>query len=235
MWKEGPGNLIGAHCEFGNSPVNSFTDPVLPIYLRNGFHCAIGDDQPAWENGRHCGKCYRITYDGNGGTDPGKAGSAVIMVSDSGAGSPPPGHFDCTMDSFEAITGSRTGKFPMEFEEVTCDLVEKGPVIIDWANEGNAWFCKMMFENIGGWGGLEEVELCIDGKNCKPIKRFSGATWTGCPGNGATGSKSVWKLTQLSPKDGSKETIECTCNIKWPFPPKEGGRRCQCPTNFKGR
>merc|ERR1712146_134218 len=47
---------------------------------------------------------------------------------------------------------------------------------------GNAYYCKMMFENVGGWGSVESVRLCLDGSsNCGNLQRSGGATWTGCP------------------------------------------------------
>jgi len=93
--------LIGSQCEYANAPVGSTTDPMLPSYLRTGFHCAIGDANPGFGKGEHCGKCYELvsTSDrGTGGT-PGKKGSAIVTVSNGGAGGP--AHFDCIMESFE--------------------------------------------------------------------------------------------------------------------------------------
>lgn len=225
MWAENDA-LIGSQCEYANDPVNSLTDPMLPHYLRKGFHCAIGDSNPGFGKGEHCGKCYRVTASsskGRGGT-PGKAGSAEIMVSNGGAGGP--AHFDCIMESFEQITGARTGIFDMTFEEITCTGLKGGPVVINWADK-NAYYCKMMFENIGGWGQLEAVEGCLGGK-CAKLQQFAGATWTGCPGG--SGSSMKWKLTQKTPS-GKRETITCTCTGSWPW---ATGKRCKCPTNFKG-
>lgn len=222
MWQKSNG-LIGSQCEFGNAPVNSETDPMLPVYLRNGFHCAIGDSNPGFGKGENCGKCYRLESTGEG-TDPGKIGSAVVMVSNGGAGGP--SHFDCILPSFEAITGSNTGIFHITYEEVTCDLVKGGPVIINWADQ-NAYYCKMMFENVGSWGSLESVEMCIDGSKCKKLELFAGQTWTGCPGG--KGNAATWKLTQKNPKGGS-ETISCKCSGSWPW---KTGYRCDCPDNFR--
>merc|ERR1719421_2523270 len=86
MWAE-ESALIGAQCEFANDPINSVTDKVLTPYMRNGFHCAIGDE---FGNGEHCGKCFRITSlndDGIYGT-PGHKGSAVIQITNGGSGGP---------------------------------------------------------------------------------------------------------------------------------------------------
>lgn len=227
MWAENDA-LIGSQCEYANAPVNSLTDPMLPSYLRTGFHCAIGDANPGFGKGEHCGKCYRVTSTsdrGRGGT-PGRKGSAIVMVSNGGAGGP--AHFDCIMESFEKITGARTGIFDVDFEEVTCDEITGGPVVINWADK-NAYYCKMMFENIGGWGQLESVEACLNGNKCQKMQRFAGATWTGCPGG--HGSSMLFKLTQKSPA-GQTETISCNCAGSWPW---NTGKRCTCPSNFEGK
>jgi len=216
---------MGAQCEYANPPVNSLTDTVMPSYLRSGFHCAIGDSNPGFGKGEHCGTCYRLTSlkdDGVSGT-PGSKGSAVVMVSNGGAGGD--AHFDCILESFEEITGAETGIFDVEFEQVVCEDVTGGPVVINWADE-NAYYCKMMFENIGGWGQLESVKACLDGSQCKQMTQFSGATWTDCPTG--TGSSMTFELVQRSPA-GAESTITCECSGKWPWPT---GQRCTCPTNF---
>lgn len=224
MWANNDA-LIGSQCEYANAPVNSLTDPVLPHYLRRGFHCAIGDSNPAFGKGEHCGKCYKIealSDTGTGGT-PGRKGSAEIMVSNGGAGGP--AHFDCIMDSHKAITGSNTGIWDITFEEVKCTGLTGGPVVINWADK-NAYYCKMMFENIGGWGQLESVEACINGNKCGKLNRFAGATWSGCPTG--PGNSITWKLTQKSPS-GQMKSISCPCSGSWPW---NTGYRCKCPTNF---
>merc|ERR1712039_839421 len=130
--------------------------PVLPSYLRSGFHCAIGDSSPGFGKGEQCGLCYKLTSlndNGVAGT-PGSKGSAVVMVSNGGAGGE--AHFDCILESFKEITGAETGIFDVEFEQVRCDDVTGGPVVINWADQ-NAHYCKMMFENIGSWGNLDRL------------------------------------------------------------------------------
>lgn len=231
MWANNDA-LIGAQCEYANAPINSIKDPILPGYLRTGFHCAIGDSNPGFGKGENCGKCYELislSDKGTGGT-PGKIGPPTkIMVSNGGAGGP--AHFDCIMESFEKITGARTGIFDITFEEVTCDDSgmsdsTKGIVVTNWADK-NAYYCKMMFGNVGGWGSLESVEMCINGSKCKKLQLFAGATWTGCPGG--EGSSTLWKFTQKSAKDGSKKTVSCNCSQKWPW---NTGQKCLCSENF---
>jgi len=226
MWAQNSA-LIGSQCEFANAPVNSITDPVLPHYLRSGWHCAIGDANPGFGKGENCGKCYRLTSLSNTGTGgtPGKKSSAVVMVSNGGAGGP--AHFDCIMESFKDITGASTGIFDVEFEEVMCENMAGGPVVINWADK-NAYYCKMMFENIAGWGSLKSVKACL-GSNCKQLSRFAGATWTGCPG-GSSSSGISFELMQESPS-GQQSKITCMCSGLWPW---ATGKRCTCPTNFAG-
>jgi len=219
-------SLIGSQCEYANAPVDSVEDPVLASYLRNKYHCAIGDSNPGFGKGEHCGTCYRLTSlndDGTAGT-PGKKGEAVVMVSNGGAGGD--AHFDCILESFQDITGASTGIFDIEFEQVPCDEVTGTPVVINWADQ-NAYYCKMMFQNIGGWGQLDSVRACLDDDNCADMQQFSGATWTGCP-KGA-GSSMTFELTQRNPA-GEVSTISCTCEGAWPWP---NGERCTCPDNFE--
>jgi len=155
---------------------------------------------------------------------PGSAGSAVVMVSNGGAGGS--AHFDCIMEGFEEITGARTGIFDIEFQQVPCVDVVGGPVVINWADQ-NAYYCKMLFGNVGGWGQLESVLACLDGKGCKEMQRFAGATWTGCPTG--TGNKMTFELRQRSPS-GEESAVSCECLGSWPWP---NGQRCSCPTNFE--
>lgn len=217
--------LIGSQCEYANAPVNSLTDKALPSYLRSGYHCAIGDANPGFGKGEQCGLCYKLTSlndDGVAGT-PGSKGSAVVMVSNGGAGGD--AHFDCILESFKDITGAETGIFDVEFQQVPCDDVTGTPVVINWADQ-NAYYCKMMFENIGGWGQLDSVRACLDDGSCTQMQQHSGATWTGCPtGNG---SSMTFELKQRSPS-GATATITCECSGAWPWPT---GQRCTCPSNF---
>jgi len=150
-------------------------------------------------------------------------GSAVVMVSNGGAGGA--AHFDCILESFAEITGAETGIFDVDFAEVPCTRITGNPVVINWADQ-NAYYCKMMFENIGGWGSLKSVRACVDGGNCGDMSLFSGATWTGCPQG--TGNTISFELTQEAPS-GAEATINCDCPGSWPWPT---GQRCECQTNF---
>jgi len=144
-------------------------------------------------------------------------GSATIMAVDHVDGN---SHFDCIRDAWDKITGQSPGILPMQFTQVPCDGVSGNPVIVNWADK-NAYYCKMMFENVGGWGGVDGVHMCIDGGNCGDLTLFQGATWTGCPQG--EGNSATFTLSQR----GSKVT--CNCQSSWPW---DHGARCNCPSNF---
>jgi len=201
-------NLIGAQCEYANPPVNSVTDSVLPKELRDGMHCAI--DSAWFGNGERCGNCYNIYYKGK---------TVNVMVSNGGAGGGSY-HFDCIDTAWKAITGAPPGVTTVEFEQTYCHGISGGPVIINWADK-NAYYCRMMFENVGGWGTVDGVRACL-GSKCTDLQRDRSAAWKGCP----TGTGSSMKFT-LRQKGHS---IDCECKISWPW---DHGKRCTCPTNFK--
>jgi len=48
--------------------------------------------------------------------DPGRPGSLVVQIVDSGSAKT----FDCHVDAFEEIIGARTGVFPITYEPVDC-------------------------------------------------------------------------------------------------------------------
>jgi len=59
------------------------------------MYCAVSED--LYQKGKGCRQCYRVSWDGVGGTDPGTPGSTEIQVVDSGAGGVD--HFDCYLDA----------------------------------------------------------------------------------------------------------------------------------------
>jgi len=221
MWTSSNQALIGSACGFANGPVSSQTDGVLASYLRSGSHCAIGTSRPGYGQGEQCGACYLLTSlddKGRSGT-PGHKGSSVVMISNSGAGES--GRFDCISDSFHKITGARSGEFNINFKQVRCTGVRGNPSIINFEGN-NENYCKMMFENVGGWGTLSGVKACLHGGSCQHMRRAGGQTWTGCPHG--RGSGMTFELSQRS-----QSRVTCNCPISWPWPT---GRRCSCQRNF---
>jgi hypothetical protein len=228
-------SLIDGQCEFAGVPVNSTTDPILANYLRDGMHCAIGDETPAFGNGERCGGCYRVRSMSRCGMNGelevcGTMSEAVVMVSSSGPAGP--GRFDCFPEAFEAITGAASGDFSIEFEETECTAIQTTPSVVQFSPP-NPYFCKLMFENIGGWGTLESVEGCLGDSQlgsagCTEMRRNGGQAWTDCPQG--TSNKIQFYLRQVDPS-GERSQIECVCRGEWPW---ALGDSCTCGANFGG-
>merc|ERR1711981_1437124 len=103
MWTADPNAIQASSCEYAQPASTSGGNPQwLVPYVNSKKYCAVSSD--LFENGAGCGKCFRIVYDGVGGTDSGQAGSEIIQVVDSGAGGQK--HFDCFVDTFSTITGT---------------------------------------------------------------------------------------------------------------------------------
>lgn len=228
-------SLLDGQCDFAGVPVNSTTDPMLANYLRDGMHCAIGDELPAFGNGERCGGCYRVRSTKNCGMDGdwevcGTMSEAVVMVSTGGIIGP--GRFDCFPEAFEAITGAVSGEFSIEFEEAECTAIQTTPSVVQYSDP-NPYFCKVMFENMGGWGTLDSVEGCLGDSEsgsagCTKMRRLSGQAWTDCPQG--TSNKIRFHLSQVDPL-GEESQIECVCKGAWPW---ALGDSCACGANFGG-
>jgi hypothetical protein len=233
-WLSVSATPMDGSCEFMKDPIDSTTDPLLSFYLRQGMHCSIGTDSPAYGNGERCGACYRVRSTSNEGWSgdspvPGAMSEAVVTVSTGGITGA--GRFDCFPEAFEAITGAATGEFAIEFEQVECEAIQSPPAVTSFEEE-NAYFCKLVFNNIGGWGTLRAVEACLgEGRsNCRGMSRFSGQAWQDCPTG--SGESMTFFLTQQDPSGQGNETVECVCPGAWPW---ERGDSCTCGgANFRG-
>lgn len=229
-WVSVSATPLDGSCEFMKNPINSTTNPMLATYLRQGMHCSIGQNSPAYANGEACGACYKVksTSDqGWSGDSPvlGAASEAIVMVSTGGITGT--GRFDCFPEAFAAITGASTGEFAIEFEEAECDAIQKAPSVTNFG-EKNAYYCKMVFNNIGQWGTLSSVEACLgEGRsNCLEMVRLSGQAWQNCPVGES--DKITFFLTQQDPS-GQDDTVDCICQGDWPW---EFGDSCTCGVNF---
>merc|ERR1711920_392366 len=175
-------------------------------YVASRAYCAA--DDALYEQGATCGACFRVSYDGSPATDPGRPGSMVVQIVDSGSAKT----FDCQVDAFEAITGSRTGVFPITYEPVDCEVaaddVHSGPVATVLDGD-NAWYTKVIFSNLPT--AVESAELIVNGASVG-MSRVGGATWKASPG-GATGSASFVLVLQ----DGSRVDLG-SCFDTWPVP-----------------
>lgn len=174
MWTSNPTEIKGSSCEYAQSVSTAQGSSWLEPYVVPTHYCAVND--VLYQNGLGCGSCFKISYNGVGGTDPGLAGgnSAIVQVVDSGSDK----EFDCFLDVFTIITGSSTGIFPITYTSVPCTTsisTEATPsptvVILDG---DNAWYVKVLIA--GGRTSVQALQLTL-GTTTYPMERVSGATW----------------------------------------------------------
>lgn len=70
-----PGPLAGSSCGYAQPESVMQGDKWLKPHVDKQMYCAVNDD--LWQGGEGCGKCYKISYNGVGGTDPGEAGKGM--------------------------------------------------------------------------------------------------------------------------------------------------------------
>merc|ERR1712117_556950 len=113
------GIIVGGSCEYASSAIGGVGAPsATSPYVASRAYCAADDG--LYKQGATCGACFRVSYDGSEATDAGRPGSMVVQIVDSGSAKT----FDCQVDAFEAITGSRTGVFPITYEPVDCETAD---------------------------------------------------------------------------------------------------------------
>merc|ERR1719499_2254952 len=125
MWSDNPTIIVGGSCEYANAAGGGINSPsATSPYVASRAYCAA--DDALYEQGATCGACFRVSYDGSEATDPGRPGSMVVQIVDSGSAKT----FDCQIDAFENITGAMTGMFPITYEPVDCEIADGlGPVV----------------------------------------------------------------------------------------------------------
>lgn len=202
MWSDSPTTVIGGSCEYANAANGGLSSPAATSpYIGARAYCAA--DAALYNSGATCGSCYRVSYDGSEATDAGRAGSLVVQIVDSGSAKT----FDCQVDAFEAITGARTGVFPITYTPVDCDTAASGATatVLDG---GNAWYTKVIFSNLSQ--AVVSAELIV-GKQSFSMQRAGGATWSANTG-GATGVASF----RLALEGGHEVVIDGCFAGSWP-------------------
>ncbi|GKY99169.1 hypothetical protein MPSEU_000872400 [Mayamaea pseudoterrestris] len=214
MWTTSPTTVQGSSCEYASSTaISGGATPWLINYVNPGMYCAVSDD--LYESGVTCGSCYRVSYSGSGGSDPGKAGSAVIQVVDSGAGGSK--HFDCYLTAHQAISGANTGVFPVAYAKVNCKRSPLAAVVLDG---NNAYYTKVLFA--GGVTGVKAARITI-GTVTTQMYKVSGATWAAS----LTGATNKAVSFQLTFSDGTMGSISgCFGSNTWPV---ATGTQCVMP------
>lgn len=200
MWTESPSAVLGSSCEYAGATSTANSASWLEPYVNQHRYCAVNDQMH--QMGMGCGECFVIEYSGQGGTDPGRAGSAVIQVVDSGSAK----EFDCYLNVFEEITGSSTGIFPIAYTKIPCEVTGPTAVILDG---NNAWYVKVLFA--GGSAGVQAARMAIGSTNYS-MERVSGATWKA----NLSGKENQAVTFHLSFSDGSEKTITNCFPGGWP-------------------
>ena len=103
-------------CEYAQPDSTTDGATWLEPYVSQNRFCGVNFE--LYQSGMGCGDCYVLEYSGQGGTNPGRPGSATVQVVDSGGGA----EFNCFLDVFTEITGSDTGEFPITYSKVPCDV-----------------------------------------------------------------------------------------------------------------
>eukprot|EP00927_Polykrikos_kofoidii_P006047 TRINITY_DN12440_c0_g1_i1.p1 TRINITY_DN12440_c0_g1~~TRINITY_DN12440_c0_g1_i1.p1 ORF type:complete len:290 (+),score=19.95 TRINITY_DN12440_c0_g1_i1:98-871(+) len=204
MWSKSPTIIVGASCEYANAAsgglqAHSATSP----YVAQRAYCAV--NRSLYGGGAGCGKCFRVSYDGSPATDPGRPGSLVVQVVDSGSSKT----FDCQVNAFQAISGAATGIFPVSYQPVDCNTAAGQGAVATVLDGNNAWYTKVIFSNLPR--AVVGAELLVAGARV-PMSRLSGATWTASPG-GKTGAASFEVVLE-----GGVRIKLPGCFASWPVP-----------------
>jgi hypothetical protein len=200
MWTSSPSAVQGSSCEYAQPASTAKGSSWLVPHVNALRYCAVSD--ALYKGGLGCGQCYRITYAGVGGTDPGKAGSDIIQVVDSGSAK----EFDCFLDAFTAITGAVTGVFPIQYAPVSCTA---SPPIIVVLDGNNSYYVKVLLA--GGTTSVKSASLQI-GSTTYTLDRVSGATWKAAL-SGRTDQQVSFTILYT---DGVTETVSRCFGGIWP-------------------
>jgi len=200
MWTSDPSVVTGSSCGYADPTATADGSAWLAPYVNKNLFCAA--NSAIFDNGAGCGTCYKISYSGTGGTDPGRKGSAIIQIVDSGSAK----EFDCELTVFQKITGATTGIFPVKYKEVPCKAT---PVTITILDGDNAFYVKVLVA--GGTTGVKALSIKVGTVTTK-MSVSSGATWAASL-SGATNVPVQFKVTFT---DGTKTTVKKCFKSGWP-------------------
>jgi hypothetical protein len=194
------GSVVGGKCEYANPANGGAGSPAATSpHVVSGRYCGVSEKMFA--GGASCGACYKVSYSGEGGTNPGKAGSAVVQVVNQASEV-----FACHKDVFQTITGATTGIFPITYTEVPCE-VESVVGVATVLDGNNAYYTKAIFSDLPH--AVSSARLKI-GKKSFPMNRAGGATFSANT-DGTLASASF----ELTLADGSINTL-ASCFKSWP-------------------
>ena len=201
-WTSSYSDVQGGSCEYAHVDSVYQGDLWNVPYIHTGMHCAVSSD--LFNDGEGCGKCFELDYGGKGGTNPASAGSAIIQVTNSGAGGSD--HFDCFDNAFYQLTGITTGIFPISYREMDCPQATNVYIVV--LGGSNPWYIKVLVA--GGHTSVSAMSIELDGRTIS-MGRNSGATWIA---DGLDNRKGPARFV-VTFSDGSTETVG-NCFPEWP-------------------
>jgi len=161
------GSVVDGKCEYADTTNGGAKSPAATSpHVVSGRYCGVSEQMFA--GGASCGACYKVSYSGEGGTNPGRAGSAVVQVVNQASEV-----FACHKDVFQAITGATTGIFPITYTEVACE-VESQVGVATVLDGKNAYYTKAIFSDLPH--AVTSAKLKI-GKKSFLMDRVAGATF----------------------------------------------------------
>lgn len=194
------GSVVDGKCEYADTTNGGAKSPAATSpHVVSGRYCGVSEKMFA--GGASCGACYKISYSGEGGSNPGRAGSAVVQVVNQASED-----FACHKDVFNTITGATTGIFPITYTEVACE-VQSAVGVATVLDGKNAYYTKAIFSDLPH--AVSSAKLKI-GKNSFPMDRVAGATFkANTDGNLASAS------FEITLADGSINKL-APCFKSWP-------------------
>jgi hypothetical protein len=202
LWTTSKTDIQKSACEYALPAATSKGSSWLVPHVNKLRYCGVS--AAVYQSGLRCGQCYRITYNGVGGTDPGRAGSAVIQVVDTGSAK----EFNCFSNAFTAIKGATTGVFPIRYTPVACTKAPTTVVVLDGNNE---FYVKVLLA--GGTTGVKSANLKL-GSVTYTLGRVSGATWKAS----LAGLKNQQASFSITYSNGVTVSVSGCFGGKWPVP-----------------
>jgi hypothetical protein len=200
LWTTSKTDIQRSACEYALPAATSKGFTWLVPHINKLRYCGVS--AAIYQKGLRCGQCYRITYNGVGGTDPGRAGSAIIQVVDTGSAK----EFNCFSNAFTAITGATTGVFPIRYTPVACTKSPTTVVVLDGNNE---FYVKVLLA--GGTTSVKSATLKL-GSVTYTLDRVSGATWKASLA-GLKNQQSSFSITYVN---GVTVSVSGCFGGKWP-------------------
>jgi hypothetical protein len=198
------GNFVGGSCDYANEVDGGAKSPAATSpHIATGRYCGV--NAKLFAAGRGCGACYNVSYNGEGGTNPGSAGWEVVQVVNSADID-----FACTKDVFQSITGASTGVFPITYNKIACE-VDSSVGVATVLDGNDADYTKAIFSDLPY--AVSSAKLKVGPKSFPMEHVVGGATFsTYQPGAMPVGGSASFELTLA---DGSINEV-APCFSTWP-------------------